>query len=206
MTSRFSRFFSYLRDTLVPPRPTERAIAVLTQELVLEMRRPHTSALPYQDERVRALVWEVKYYGNPHALSLCGPVLAEALMDAASESLGKPLLIPIPMHTSRRRQRGHNQTELLATAALAHLHGALEYGPDILVRTRHTAQQQGLPQHKRRTNVAHSMSVTDPARMKGRACIVVDDVMTTGATLGEAARALRAAGAREVELVALAHS
>ena len=102
--------------------------------------------------------------------------------------------------------RGHNQTELLAKSALAHMNDSLDYRPDILVRTRLTTPQQGLPQHKRKTNVIRSMEVVDAAHVKGRVCIVLDDVATTGATLKEAERALRHAGAREVELVALARS
>ncbi len=206
MTRLFLQFFSYLRDTLVPQRRTERLIAPLTQEDVLDLRDPRTGALPYQDERVRALVWEVKYYANHHAVSLCGPVLAEALLGVGSESLGTPLLIPVPIHPSRRKKRGHNQTELLARAALAHTGDSFEYAPDLLIRTRTTTQQQGLPRHTRQTNVARSMAVVHPERVRGRSCVVLDDVMTTGATLAEAARALHAAGACSVEFVALAHS
>ena len=206
MTHYISHFLSFLCDLLVPPRPTERTIASLTPDDVRNLRSLDTGALPYHNEQVRALVWEVKYYANPHALSLCGPVLAEALMDVAAESLGKPLLLPIPMHPARRASRGHNQTELLAKAALPYIQDAVMYAPNILVRTRTTTAQQGLPEHKRRTNVARSMMVLTPEEVRGRTCIVLDDVMTTGATLKEAERALRASGASAVELIALAHS
>ena len=201
-----SRCLILIRDTIIPPRPTEDALRRLTTAYLCELRNPHTLTLPYHDERVRALVWEVKYYANSHALALCGPVLAEALIEAARDSIGKPLLIPIPMHTLRRKKRGHNQTELLAQAALAHLGTTFDYMPDAMARVRDTTQQQGLPQHTRRVNVTRSMNVIVPEKVRGRFCIVLDDVKTTGATLAEAQRALLAAGARTVETLALAHS
>jgi ComF family protein len=194
-----------LLDLLLPPRATERAVQALTLDELLTLRAPGSLALPYREERVRALVWEVKYYANRRALDLCGEVLADSLAQAAQESLSKPLLVPMPMHPARRRQRGHNQTELLCEAALAHVQSFFAYEPTALERVLDTRPQQGLPERQRRTNVRRAMRASD-SRVRGRHCVVLDDVSTTGASFQEAERALKAAGARSVECIALAHA
>jgi len=74
------------------------------------------------------------------------------------------------------------------------------------VRTLATEPQQKLARHIRLKNVKNSMEAANPVNIKGRVCVVVDDVATTGATLAEAARALRKAGARRVHTLALARS
>ena len=194
--------FLYIVDLLLPPRRTE----LLVRELSLdELRRlGGEEPLPYHDPRVTALVWELKYYGTRRAAALAGEYLSEVLLAIAAEELGAPLLVPVPMHAARRRERGHNQTELLCEAALKSL--PLEYAPKTLIRTINTKTQQGLPRAERLKNVKNSMRVFDTEIVRGRVCIVVDDVTTTSATLAEAKRALRAAGARAVHTVALARS
>ena len=194
-------------DMVAPPRPSEKFVRSLTLEALAGIQPTPSGALPYQDPRVRALVWEIKYYAHARALHLAGCLLAERLLEAASEHIGTPLLLPVPMHERRRRERGHNQTELLCRAALRNdPHLPILYTTNLLVRTKHTVQQQGLPEHKRRHNVRHTMHVTDPLMVHGRVCIVLDDVTTTGATFTEATRALKEAGARVVIPLALAQS
>ncbi len=240
MSRLISSFVYSIIGLLIPPRESERTVAALTHEQLAALRGPE--GLPYHDPRTTALIWELKYNKNRRALALAGELLAEDIMSIAEDEVGTPLLIPVPMHAARKRERGHNQTELLCKAACACLGAAHqkesrkglrsatalglsdflakksstserllfdvlpEYAPHILERTRHTAPQQGLPRHARLHNVTDSMEVREPARVRGRVCIVVDDVATTGATLAEAARALKHAGARRVHTLALAHS
>lgn len=166
----------------------------------------HHDGLPYHDSRVTALVWELKYRAHPRAVALAGAYLSEELLGIASEELGKPLLIPIPMHAERKKERGHNQTELICEAALKYIDSAYEYPPEVLMRLKNTAPQQTLARNKRLHNVKNSMKVALPEQVRGRVCVVVDDVMTTGATLEEAKRALLKAGARHVHTLALAKS
>lgn len=200
-------FITDMVDLIVPPRPTERVVRMLTLEQLqgLETSSPAGEALPYHDPRVQALVWELKYRASRRAQALAGAFLAETLLAVAAEELGKPLLVPVPMHLARRHARGHNQTELLCKAALKHLGAALQYAPSALERIVDTKTQQGLPRAMRLYNVKNSM-VAEPAVVGGRVAIVVDDVTTTGATLAECKRALALAGARVVHTVALARS
>ncbi len=119
-------FFSTLLDAVAPPRPTLRMLreVTLAQLQTLALRGARAGALPYHEPAVRALVWEVKYYANQKAAALAGQMLAEVLLGIAEEELGKPLLVPMPMHAARRRERGHNQAEVLCEAALAVLDGS----------------------------------------------------------------------------------
>jgi ComF family protein len=204
MTRSISLLFYSIIGALIPPRGSERIVSCLTLA-GLESKRTE-DGLPYHDKSVQALVWELKYNKNPRALMLAGELLAEALLGVAEDEIGTPLLIPVPMHAARRRERGHNQTEALCEAALTHMGGALEYMPHALARTQYTQPQQKLPRRMRLKNVQGSMEAGAPEKIKGRVCIVVDDVATTGATLAEAARALKKAGARRVHALALARS
>ena len=199
-----SSFFSHVADIFAPPRESESIVRALTLSTLRELRSLDTLALPYHDPRVTALVWEMKYHANRRAIALGGALLSEQLLDIASEELGTPLLIPIPMHRLRRSERGHNQTELLCEKALRRIEDSYEYAPGALEKVVHTASQQRLPERERRRNLVGSM--TARPRVEGRVCVIVDDVLTTGATLKEARRAVLAAGARGVHCVALAYS
>ena len=168
-------------------------------------------ALPYRHPAVRALVWELKYRANPQALALAGALIGDELMITLEEELGGVLLIPVPMHEKRKRERGYNQCELLCEAALAACREggvahALLYAPRVLSRIHPGVPQQLLPRRLRLTNVKGSMEVREPKSVRGRICVVVDDVATTGATFKEARRALKEAGAKRVHTVALARS
>lgn len=196
-------FLQDICDLVVPPRRSERLVRTLTLQKLQYLGTEH--GLPYHDPRITALVWEAKYHANKHALALAGAYIAEELLALAAEELGKPLLVPVPMTSSRKRQRGHNQCELLCKATLAHCQGALEYTPHALARIKETPRQQELPRQARLSNL-HGAMAADKAYALGRSVIVVDDVSTTGATLAEARRALLAAGAARVHMVALARS
>jgi len=204
MLKYISSLFSSAVGAIIPPRRDEMVISSLTPQDLEYLRTE--DGLPYHNATVSALVWELKYNKNRHALAVAGEFLSEDLLGIAQEELGKPLLVPVPMHKARRRERGHNQTELLCEAALKFLGDAYEYAPEALERITLTEPQQKLARHKRLHNVKNSMQGPEPEKIKGRVCVVVDDVATTGATLAEAARALRKAGARKVHMVALARS
>lgn len=195
-------FLIRLFNLIVPPRKSERLVEALTLEDIRGLQS--AQGLPYADKTVASLVWELKYYANRRAAALAGEFLAEQLLEIAGEELGRPLLIPIPMHYSRLSERGHNQTTLLCEAALEHVADAYEYAPRVLTRTRQTGEQQKLSRERRLNNLQNSMHAD--TSVTGRVCVVVDDVTTTGATFAEAERALKEAGALRVHTVALAYS
>ncbi len=112
-------------------------------------------------------------------------------------------LIPVPLHRERFRERTYNQAEILARYA-----SKVSGKPvitDLVIRTRHTKSQTKLSPTQRRENVRGAFAVTRPEEVRGKSFIIVDDVVTTGATTGEIARTLIKHGARRVCAVCIAH-
>lgn len=130
---------------------------------------------------------------------LAGP-LGEILARAIPRDQTFDAVVPVPLHWRRRWQRGFNQSALLAAAI------GRRYGIPVrtaLRRVRATPTQAGLTNARRRSNVAGAFRARK-AQVAGRRILLVDDVMTTGATAGACAVALKSAGARYVALLALA--
>lgn len=112
------------------------------------------------------------------------------------------LLVPVPLHRWRLWRRGYNQAALLATA-LARATGAATV-PDALARTRATALSAGMDRADRAANVAGAIACARPAAVAGRRVVLVDDVITSGATMDACARSLADAGAQQVVALAFA--
>ena len=117
------------------------------------------------------------------------------------------LVIPVPLHSSKLRQRGFNQAELIARSALRNAAWRhLELETRVLVRHRETVSQAGLTRHQRRKNIRGAFRVRKPGTVKGRDILLVDDVFTTGATVSECARVLLRAGAHSVFVATVARA
>ena len=115
---------------------------------------------------------------------------------------GAEALVPVPLHPRRQRERGFNQSELLAEALGRR--ARIGVAAAALVRRQDTRSQTGLSAAARRANVKGAFAVRRRASIAGRVVVLVDDVLTTGATASACAQALRAAGAREVRLLTAA--
>jgi ComF family protein len=160
----------------------------------------------YEGE-LRGLIHLLKYEGVTPAAAPLGRMMAQAIRELLSgRGQVSPLLIPVPLHKNRRRSRAFNQAELIADAAAKRLSPRLEVASSILLRQRDTISQVGLSRDERMENMRGAFRVADPARVKGRTIIVVDDVMTTGTTLSECARVLQQAGAERVWAVTVARA
>jgi ComF family protein len=122
--------------------------------------------------------------------------------------LAEPVLVvPVPLHASKRRQRRFNQAELIARAALKELsENNLEFATKVLIRVKPTVSQIGLTRPQRRENIRGAFQVVHPNRVKGRSILLVDDVLTTGTTASECARVLRKAGAEQVWVATVART
>ena len=116
------------------------------------------------------------------------------------------VILPVPLHGRRLRQRGFNQAELLVRKWHAMPGGAVAppIAGGVLRRARATLSQAGLGRRDREANIQDAFAVLRPDRISGRHLLLVDDVITTGATAGECARLLLASGAARVDVLALA--
>ncbi len=112
------------------------------------------------------------------------------------------LILPVPLHPVRRRERGYNQAELLARELS--VGWGIPLVPDLLGRARATRAQARVAEGERADNVAGAFEVSVPSWMAGRSATLVDDVATSGSTAGAAAGALMDAGATQVKVVVLA--
>jgi ComF family protein len=122
--------------------------------------------------------------------------------------LASPILvIPVPLHTRKLRQRGFNQSELVAQIALKiRKPTTLVLAPELLIRQRETRSQIGLSSHQRRENIRGAFAISEPKRVAGNGILLVDDVLTTGTTASECARMLRKAGASKVIVATVART
>lgn len=156
---------------------------------------------PYRYEgAVRQAILALKYGGIRAAAPQLSAMLADYL---EANPLPGDLVAPVPMHPSRRRERGYNQAELLARPVAERCD--IPYHGDLLVRTRRVDPQAGMASAATRaTNVADSVAVPRPGDVDGAQIILVDDVVTTGSTLEVCAAALKESGALSVWCLTLA--
>jgi predicted amidophosphoribosyltransferase len=197
----------WLLDLLFPPRSDERVardisadefLAHLSPALVASTTPATVALLPFSQPEVRAIIHEAKYHGSEHSFELLSLALAEYLRDA--DDIGRaPIFIPVPLGSTRRKERGFNQVEEILKRAPK---GELD--PSILVRTRETVSQVSLPKTEREKNMRGAFSAARPLDPV-RTYLVVDDDVTTGATLQAAIDALTAAGAKHIIPLAIAH-
>ncbi len=152
---------------------------------------------------MRNLIHDLKYRDRHEGIALFTRWLANTGAELLSEA---DLLVPVPLHPSRLWRRRFNQAAML-TKSLGRAVG-VQSDPFMLTRTKRTKSQVGLTAKRRARNVAGAFSV-DESRAEligGRVVVLLDDVITTGATANACARVLRRAGARSVDVLALARS
>jgi ComF family protein len=152
---------------------------------------------------IRKLIHAFKYSRSIHLRYPLALLTAEGLKTALSEH-APHLIVPIPLHKSRLRQRGFNQAVLLGNEISQQL--SLPMLPDAMARTRQTEPQITLSAAERRVNVKGAFSVRKHEAIAGKRILLLDDVMTTGSTMDECARELKKAGAAAVIAVTTART
>jgi ComF family protein len=152
---------------------------------------------------LRGAIHGLKFQSRRNLASLLGPLLAATFLDSWERS-EVDLVLPIPLHPRRQRERGFNQAALLARSMTRLL--ALPYDEKCLERTRATAPQAALTNRERLRNMAGAFECRRPAEVRKRRVLLIDDVMTTGATVAGAARALLECGAHRVSVLTVARA
>ncbi len=213
--------FSRLLDIFFPRECTGcRTLNTLLCEECL-MRVPPASpaehsfiraVFDYKNKLIKRAVWRFKYKNARGFAEVFAPYLCDEIVGTLGEGLyaserAKFLIIPIPLHNARLRERGYNQSELLAQAVIKLDHGGIfELASNVLVRTRKTKPQAHSEKRAVRIeNLRDAFSCTDYARVRGRTVILLDDVTTTGATLLAAKQALTVCKPRKVLAFTVAH-
>lgn len=159
-------------------------------------------AAVHYDDFSKPLIISFKFYDRTdHAL-----LLAKWLKIAGKDiwAAGADMLVPVPLHYTRLIKRKYNQAALLAKELSAMTSIPVEYSA--LIRHRRTRPQVEFSGSIRRRNVRGAFSVKHPQKFKGRRIVLIDDVMTTGSTLKECAKALRSAHPRSIDLLTVART
>jgi ComF family protein len=168
---------------------------------------------PY-DGALRDLIHLLKYQRVHPAAPVLGRMLAEVIGGLAIDA-ERVVVVPVPLYAGKQRQRGFNQALEIAKAAMKVLpirpspaarmdHPELRLEPERMLRIRDTQSQTGLTRHQRRENVRGAFVAVDPEKLKGATVLLVDDVFTTGTTVGECARVITRAGAEQVYVATVA--
>lgn len=157
-------------------------------------------AWAYYEGPIQEGIRDIKYHRNFGLAETFGMILADLL---ASLAWPIQVVIPVPLSANRLRERGYNQAELLAKP-IAYTHN-ITLKPAGLQRTRNTSSQVGLSRDQRIRNVSNAFTV-DPETVAGYNVLVVDDVVTTGATMNACAAALKRGNASKIFGMAVARS
>ncbi|MGD9162494.1 MAG: ComF family protein [Desulfobacteraceae bacterium] len=163
-----------------------------------ELRAPYL-----YEEKIMDAIQLIKYSGKSLIVKSLGPLLGAYAKNRIRDT-SNIIIMPVPLHKKKLKQRGFNQSGLFVKAIIP----VLEIEADFftLIRTRYTEPQAGLSLEQRRKNVKGAFEVTGDNNIKGKAVVLVDDVATTGNTMNECARILKKAGAGKVLGLTLART
>ena len=175
-------------------------------------RPPFQWALAYgvYQNRLRGMIHLLKYERIPTIAEPLGKLLAASI--AQRNDLPANLtVVAVPLHVIRQRERGFNQTALLAEVTVRALRKLrpdlqIELAREAMGRQRATESQSGLRPHQRRRNLRGAFFIRQPEQIAGRSVLLLDDIYTTGATARECSRTLQRAGAASVYVATLARS
>lgn len=220
MKQQSKKIINTILNFLFPFSETRRKIESLTAEKVLETceraemndDKNVLSIFSYENKLVREMVHFLKYKGNQTVAKLFAEILYAEIIEKISEislfeNFTNPILIPIPLSKKKLKKRGFNQIELvLEELKKLDMENIFETDFKSLIKTKDTLSQTAVKNRRRRMeNIRNCFGVNNVEKIKERNIILIDDVLTTGATIREAKNALIKAGAREVFCITIAH-
>ena len=169
----------------------------------------------YRHPALKKSLWLFKYNGKQRLAKVFAEVLYDKILEELADlytlqNFRNPLLVPIPLSRARLRERGYNQSGLICLELMmvdaARRGASFELAEKILVKSKDNEHQARIKdRQKRLANMRGTFAAINKEKIKSRNIILIDDILTTGATLGEARRVLRAAGARKVIAFTVAH-
>jgi ComF family protein len=166
----------------------------------------------YRHPVIKKALWLLKYSGKKRLARIFAEVLHGKILEELSdlsvmENFNNAILIPIPLSAQRRRERGYNQAELICQELIKlDKENNFHLENNILIKPKNTEHQARIKDRGLRLkNISGSFAVKNAELVKNRNIILVDDITTTGATLAEAKKILKQAGARKVIAFTVAH-
>ncbi|MEK7460552.1 MAG: phosphoribosyltransferase family protein [Patescibacteria group bacterium] len=166
----------------------------------------------YRHPLVKRVIWKLKYKNAKDVAECFADSLLEEIIAVLDEELlvfesEKPLIIPIPLHKKRLRERGYNQSDLIAKAVVAQGEQKIfDISTTILRRVKETKSQvRSEKRTVRIKNLENSFICDTPSLVRGRTIILIDDVTTTGATISSAKKALIRANPKKILAFTIAH-
>ncbi len=205
-------------DYLLPPRTNFDIVRKLKENDIFNLPKPLkvedfewiNPLFQYQNKKVKAIVWELKYKDNTLQLDTIGKLIFDEILALISDiqifnSEAEFVLIPIPITNEKRRERGYNQSEYIAKSIIQNdLQHTLLYAPQWLTKIKETPEQnKSQTKEERIKNMADSFEAN--SQVEGKYIILIDDVVTTGSTLNEARKELLKKGAGDVFAFTIAH-
>ena len=193
---------------------TELCLECLTNSPPAERENPGWifSLFDYRHPPVKKAIWLLKYQGKKNiagvfAENMHGKIMEELADLSVMENFRHPLLIPIPLASKRQRERGFNQAELICRNLIKlDEEKNFKLEKNVLIKPKDTEHQAKIENRSTRLkNIIGSFSIQNPEKIKNRNIILIDDVTTTGATLNEARKVLKQAGARKIIAFTVAH-
>jgi ComF family protein len=173
---------------------------------------PAYSFFTYRTETVRAMIWRLKYRGDKTVAELFAKRMYDQLCEELAElaelsNFKKPILVAIPVSKHKLRLRGFNQSAAICKAlAAVDEDRFFSFTPNVLYKIKDTRSQASVKDKASRLqNLKDSFTVKDKELVCGQNIILLDDVLTTGATLSEATRTLKSADAKNIIWVVVAH-
>lgn len=147
-------------------------------------------------------LFSLKYHNRPQIAQALGPLLAARWQSFAASGATADVIVPIPLHPRRQAERGYNQSELLARALAREIH--LPVITHAVCRVEYTLPLHSLSPDERHQNLRHAFAPgRDIAKIRGKNIILLDDIITTGATMQYTAQVLHAAGAANIWALAV---
>lgn len=199
------KLFVSIVDTIFPPSGDALLVRNLAPKDVSLLYAPFMkedmfALSEFTNPSVRALIHEAKFHGNERAFHILGSLFDQVVQ---IPSLSFDMIIPIPLSAARKRERGYNQVhEVLKRTEISQRIGI---AASVLMRTRNTRPQTELQREARLKNLSNAFRVKDPAAIVGKKILLVDDVLTTGATFHAAKAALSEHAPASVTCLAFAH-
>ncbi|HRK00809.1 MAG TPA: ComF family protein [Ignavibacteria bacterium] len=160
----------------------------------------------YEGDEFSKIIYSIKYGGMRKLAGYMGEILGlEFLRNFTGDDIKNFYCIaPVPLHRSRFRERGFNQSELIGKG-MSNITGIMIY-EDLLLRVKNTSSQTRLNKHRRKLNIENAFEINSKyqAEIYGKNIIILDDVITTGSTINEAVKILKLNGAGEIMSCSLA--